>query len=250
MSPAAFDRLPRQIGWKYEYHDGVADIRPASIMVPFELALESRPLIIRPEIRPVAPDDRRKLRSGFLAAFRSAPEYASRTLDGYGRAADDYLDRFFGAPSSASALAIADGELVGAALITAGPTEPVLDCLFVCPAFARAGWATALVSHAAMMLLRSGETRLCSYAMQANEPSLRWHERFGFREVPDLAVARHRFRFYRDAWDWHQRHLDVSDGELARLGNLRDHWGWETDRLEEDRFQRYLEIKATAEPTR
>jgi ribosomal protein S18 acetylase RimI-like enzyme len=254
MSFAAFDRLPRQLGWRHEYHSGVADIRPASIMVPFELALDPRPHDAKPEIRAVSPDDRRTLRRGFLDAFRSAPEYACRTLDGYRRAGDEYLDRFFGAecgdPSPASVLATTDGKLVGAALITAGPTEPVLDCLFVCPAFARAGWATALVSHAAVRLHRSGETWLRSYAMQASEPSLRWHERFGFRELPDIYVARHRFRFYRDEWDRHHRRDDLPEDELTELGKAMDYWHRESDRLDEDRFQEYLKNKTGAELTR
>src|SRR5437762_2414064 len=32
---AAFDRLPRRLGWKYEYSDGEAHVSPANVFVPF-----------------------------------------------------------------------------------------------------------------------------------------------------------------------------------------------------------------------
>src|SRR5206468_3159050 len=123
----------------------------------------------------------------------------------------EYFNAVRGAPLPASCLAAQGCEVVGAALLVQNEKGAVLDCLFVRPAFARDGWATRLVRHTAAALWQSGVSRLLSYSMQANEPSVRWHERFGFRERPDLDRARHRFRFYRDARERHQRLGDLPD---------------------------------------
>src|SRR5262249_54153975 len=126
----------------------------------------------------------------------------------------------------------------------------VLDCLFVGPAFARGGWATALVRHAAATLWRSGVTRVRRYAMQANEPSMRWHERVRFRGLPRMSAARHRFRYYRDEWERHQRRGDLSDEELAKIEAAREYWDRESDRLREECFQEFRKNNTPAESTR
>jgi ribosomal protein S18 acetylase RimI-like enzyme len=254
MSFAAFDRLPRQLGWKYEYDDGYARVWPAGVFVPFEVALTAAAPDENPAIRQVTADDVPALRPAFSEAFRSAPEYADRTDAQYAAEAETYFQEYFvavrGTPLPASCLAIQNQQVVGAALLVQNEKGAVLDCLFVCPAFSRGGWATALVRHAAAILWRSGVTRLRSYAMQANVPSMRWHERFGFRELPRMSVARHRFRYYRDEWERHQRRSDLSDDELAKIRAAMDYWDRESDRLREECFQEYRKNTTPAESTR
>jgi ribosomal protein S18 acetylase RimI-like enzyme len=254
MSFAAFDRSPRQMGWKYEYRDGKALIFPAKVFVPFEIELTESTADDNPSIRAVTPGDLPALRKGFHEAFRTVPEYAHCSNAEYSLEVEKYFQDYFhslrGEPMSASCAVFTDSELIGAAIIVRNELRTLLDCLFVRPKFARNGWAATLVTWAASALFRAGVTRLRSYAMQANEPSLRWHERFGFREVSDVYVARHRYRFYRDEFERHQRSNDLSDEDLKKLDELRHYWFHESDRLDEDRFQEYLKNKKTAERTR
>jgi len=254
MTFAAFDRLPRRVGWKYEYYDGTATVAPARVFVPYEIDLAEPTAGENSAIRRVTTDDVTVLRFAFAEAFRSAPEYADRTYAQYLAEVEKYFHEYFnairGSQSAASCLAVQDRQVVGAALLVHNKKGAVLDCLFVRPAFARGGWATALVRHAAATLSQSGATRLRSYAMQANEPSVHWHERFGFRELPDMYVARHRFRYYRDEWERHQRRGDLSDEDLAKIEAARDYWDRESDRLREECFQEYRKNKTPAESTR
>src|SRR5262245_56780839 len=90
MSFAAFDRLPRQLGWRYEYHDGFARVWPASVFVPFEFDLSKSSVDGDSSIRKVMPGDAAALRRGFADAFRSAPEYADRTNECYAEECEKY----------------------------------------------------------------------------------------------------------------------------------------------------------------
>src|SRR5438477_8636215 len=76
MSFAAFQRLPRRLGWKHEYYGGKAHLTPSKMAVHLLLDLAPRPAERRPGIRPVTPADAEALREPFLAAFALAPEYA------------------------------------------------------------------------------------------------------------------------------------------------------------------------------
>ena len=59
MSFAAFQRLPRRLGWKHEYYDGKAHLVPKSVMVTFLLRLTPHLLARRAGIRRVHPSDAR-----------------------------------------------------------------------------------------------------------------------------------------------------------------------------------------------
>jgi GNAT superfamily N-acetyltransferase len=237
MSFAAFERMRWRLGWKHEYYDGGAHIKPASMSVTFRLDLAPRRGHTMPGIRPLRRSDEGALQAPFLSAFAQAPEYANYTADRYKRAAAEYLGRFFGSVrgewSPVSLVAEADGQIVGAALVKARLSGPLLDCLFVCPGFARRGLATALATRVVNSLVRQGDTQLTSYAMLANEPSLAWHHRFGFVEAPDLWVASYRWRFYAYEAERHRKLGTLSPAELAKLTNAATFWADEVDRLEE-----------------
>src|SRR5262249_14700346 len=132
-----------------------------------------------------------------------------------------------------SVLAESGGSIVGAALVKRRASGPLVDCLFVHPEHARQGWATALVARVVQGLRRCCEERLLSYALLANEASVRWHHRFGFVEVPDLGVAAHRLRYYDSEVERHRAPNDLPEADRARLAAAAEHWGEEVRRLEE-----------------
>jgi RimJ/RimL family protein N-acetyltransferase len=236
MSWEAFERLPRRMGWKHEYFDGTAYLRPSSRHVTFKLHLAPRDPGRRRGIRPVTPDDEPALRRPFLEAFALAPEYVGYPMRKFRRAAEKYLAGHFGdvrgTPSPVSALAEVRGEIIGAALVKDRPEGPLLDCIFVHPGHGRKGWATALAAHAVNELVRCGAARLRSSAMLANEASLAWHARFGFRELPDEWVAGARWRHYIYELERHDRLGDLSPAERAELEAKVRYWAKESDRLE------------------
>src|SRR4051794_1057625 len=96
MSFAAFERLPHRLGWKHEYYDGKAHIRPAHLSVTFVLNLTPRTGRRRAGIRPVTPDNARALEKPFLAAFAQAPEYVGYSVRQFRQKASEYLAGFFG----------------------------------------------------------------------------------------------------------------------------------------------------------
>jgi GNAT superfamily N-acetyltransferase len=235
MSFAAFERLPHQLGWEYEYYGGRAHIAPATPLVTFVLSLEARAVSKREGVRPLSVEDAARLRAPFLDAFRLAPEYADFSLDEYRRRASQYIHGFFGSVrgewSPISVVAEMKGSIIGAALVKRRQTGPLLDCLFVCPNHARRGLATALVSRVVEGLCRDGHTQLLSYAMLANEASMAWHTHFGFQEIPDLQVARLRHRCYQHELDRHHRLGDLTETALAALGETAARCQADVERL-------------------
>lgn len=248
MSFAAFERMPHRLGWKHEYYGGTAHIRPAHLSVHLVLDLTPRTGRRKAGMRPVTPDDARALEKPFLAAFAQAPEYVGYPARDFRQKATEYLEGFFGEVrgewSSASVVAEVGGEIVGAALVKQREQAPLLDCLFVHPWHGRQGWATALVTRVVRGLLVEGASKLESCAHLANEASLAWHQRFGFREVPDFWIASYRARFFAHELE---RRKDLSEAERARLRQLADSWWAEAHRLEELRFQEYASAYPKAE---
>jgi predicted N-acetyltransferase YhbS len=233
MSFAAFERLPHRLGWKHEYYGGKAHIRPAHMGVTLVLDLTPRTGRRRAGMRPVTPDDARALEKPFLAAFAQAPEYVGYPAREYKQKATAYLAGFFrevrGDWSPASVVAETGGVIIGAALIKQQTRGPLLDCLFVHPWHGRQGWATALVTRVVQALLVEGASALQSHVHLANEASLAWHSRFGFREIPDYWVASYRARFYAHELE---RRKDLSEAERVALGQVVDFWLAEADRLD------------------
>jgi GNAT superfamily N-acetyltransferase len=237
MSVVAFQRWRRQLGWKYEYYGGQAHVTPSRITVTLLLDLAPHTPNGTNIIRPVRVEDGEALRVPFLAAFALAPEYLDYPADRFRNTADKYIRGFFGKIrgewSPVSVVAELGGQIVGAALIKQQRTYPLLDCLFVRPDHARQGLATAMVSRVVNELVKSGENGLLSYVLLANGPSLAWHHRFGFREVPDLRVATARSRFYHGELDRHrQGHVPVKK-EWEEFRRLANYWEAEVKRLEE-----------------
>jgi GNAT superfamily N-acetyltransferase len=162
------------------------------------------------------------------------PEYVGYTMAKFRQAAERYLAGYFGdvrgQPSAASVVAEVRGEIIGAALVKERPKGPLLDCVFVRPDCGRKGWASALTAHAVNGLVHRGATVLYSGAMLANPPSLAWHARFGFRELPCLWVAQARAGHY--AHEVRRlKHLGRPAVEVGEVETLAEHWWAESGRL-------------------
>jgi hypothetical protein len=237
MSWAAFDRLPRRLGWKHEYIDGTAYLRPSWQYVRYTLDLAPRDPGRQLGVRPVTPQDELALRQPFLEAFALAPEYVGYPMAKFREAAAKYLAGYFGdvrgIASPVSVMAEVRGAIVGAALVKDRPEGPLLDCIFVRPGHGRKGWATALAAHAVNGLIRRGAALLRSGALLANGASLAWHARFGFREVPNVWVAGARWRYYSYELERHDRLGDLSPAERADLDAEVRFWAAESNRLEQ-----------------
>lgn len=199
MSFTTFERtIPYRPGWKREYYDGKAHVRPSWISVQYILTLRPRIETKCSGLRPLRAVDFHRLEDAFFDAFRYAPEYADYSLLAYRKKPSTFLNGFFGdvrgTPSPASTVIVRDRQIAAAALIKERVDRPpLLDCLFVRPAYFRQGLATAVVSSAVNQLLEAGANELRSSAMLANTASLCWHTDFGFEEVPHLFVAQARY---------------------------------------------------------
>lgn len=238
MSFEQFERtVPVRAGWKREYYDGKARVRPSWSRVTFELDVAPRPARRVPGFRALRAEDAPEVLAAFLDAFRFAPEYAAYSMNAYRKEAADYVTGFYGdvrgARSPTSAVVWRDGQIVAASLVKDREAKPpLLDCLLVRPAYFRRGLATAVVTRSVNALATAGVAALRSGALLANDASLAWHTAFGFRELPDSFVAQ--ARCY--AATFERRRLEkfgqLTAAEGERLQTLSDHWGAELQRLE------------------
>jgi hypothetical protein len=237
MSFETFERtVPVRPGWKREYYDGMARVRPSWTQVTFELSLAPRPAPRVPELSPLRPDQAPELQAAFLDSFRFAPEYADYPMKDFRKKAAAYVTGFFGDVrgtwSPASTVVNRDGQIVAAALVKdrAGK-PPLLDCLLVRPSCFRQRLATAVATRAVNVLAAAGFATFRSTAMLANEVSLAWHTAFGFRELSDYFVAQSRWACAAHECERLERIGQFTDAERERLTALSEHWGAEVQRL-------------------
>jgi GNAT superfamily N-acetyltransferase len=200
MSFDAFELLPWKPGWKYEYWDGIAHITPRHKTVTVRAGVRPRSVPAGRRIRVVHPDDEPRLAEVYVAAFEDTMDYCDYDKSAIAGSALTTITSFFagkrGDPLETSRVELDEqGAITGAALLV-GENEqpPLLDMLFVAPSRQRDGVATALVAAASNVLHEAGERFLDSRFMLGNEPSEAWHRRFGFVELPDLSLARLRYR--------------------------------------------------------
>ncbi len=238
MSPETWERtVPFRAGWKREYYGGAAHVRPSWATCIYELALTPRPVICEFEIRTVTVEDRPALLEGFIDAFRYAPEYCSHTMSAYRRAARDYFDGFFGDnrgrwSPTASCCAVDGDRILAAALIKERESSPLLDCVYARPDRFRKGLATAVTAFAGNRLVASGERKLKSCALLANDASTAWHSRYGFVELPNWMTAQS--RYFNAVWELERLRkwkLIAPEEEVAALAEL-EIWKREYERIE------------------
>lgn len=237
MSFETFERtIPARPGWKREYYDGKAHVRPSWTTVTYTLTLSPRPAPAVKGLRAPAAADEPALRDAFLDSFRYAPEYADYPMAAYRRKAAEYVRGFYGdvrgRASAASAVIVRGGRVLAAALVKEREGRlPLLDCLFVRPDQFRRGLARAVATAAVNQLAAAGYTELRSNAMLANEASQAWHAAFGFRELPDLMVAQARGFCARYELERREKLGILSEPERERLAATAEYWWAEAQRL-------------------
>src|SRR5438876_1105722 len=126
MSIEEFHLLPRKPGWKYEYWDGHAHIRPAHAAAELTLPLAPREVASPVPLRPVTPDDAGALSLAFYRAFRDTAEYCDWSPRHVRENSVECIESFFsakrGTPLDASRIAVMPrGAVAGAALILREP---------------------------------------------------------------------------------------------------------------------------------
>ena len=232
MSEAEFLRQPQDPGWKYEYINGIARVSPRHVVVP--LRADVTPRAVDPaglHLRPVVPADAPALARAFHEGFRETVEYCDWPDARIRQSGEDAVRTFFagkrGTFHPASRLLLDLDQpcmVIGAALIIQKPGGPFLDMLFIRPPWQRHGLAAALAGAAMNQLHALGETHLGSALDLANEPSRRWHRKFGFVEQPSFALARVRAHAARHEL-WRRQEIGGLRGaERAALQAEAERW--------------------------
>lgn len=241
MSFEEWERLPRPPGWKYEYFDGCAHIRPGYQYAVTALELTVRPVNPPCLLRGVSPEDEALLLPVYLEAFEDEPTFCDYSDEKFRDAARADLRATFSGnrapPLAASRVAVAteagEARCLGAALLSQdGEYGPVLDLIFVLPAWQRRGVATALVASAVNALLSAGERTLTSSYHLANQRSQAWHRSFGFVERPDLRYAQAYYRSTAHELSRHDESGDLSTEERAAIEAEVQYWRGQAAALE------------------
>jgi ribosomal protein S18 acetylase RimI-like enzyme len=238
MSYEAWRCLPYQPGWKCEYFDGCAHITPTHQIAVTQVAVTPRSVTAPCLLRPVLASDEAALLPVYMQVFADNQAFCDYTEARFHEAARKDLGESFhgrrGSLLAASRVAIntrgATSQLIGAALLSRDSGYgPVLDLIFVLPAWHRRGVATALASEAANVLAQDGEQTLTSCYQLANVTSQNWHQSFGFVELPDLQYAQvYRRQAQRELYRCEQSG-DTASETHARLMAELAHW---CDRVE------------------
>ncbi len=243
MTVEQYLTLPRKFGWKYEYIDGNAEIRPREMVICASVPIQARDVPSVLPLRVVAPSDEAELKEVFVACFHDSVEYCDWPAESFQRAVRKNIEGFFagvrGEPLSVSVVAVQPAapagpeRIVGAALVVRDAVGPFLDLLFVRPEWQRQGVAAAMVATVVNALLAQGETALGSSYHPANEASVAWHQWFGFVEEPDWMLAQSRYHHAR--YELQRREAQGDLGPEERQVLERDCREWEA---------RWRELKA------
>lgn len=240
-----FNALPRHPGYKYELWDGTASIRPADSALATLVAslreatrrAEQRSCDASGAVRPLRPDDRNALVDLWTEVFDPLPDYGLADRVFIRSDAERQLDELLADPASEevfhSRVATTEGTIVGALLTTTFGSTPEIDVIFVAPDYRNQGIGSALLEEVGQRLLQAGEHRIVSGYHLANEGSRTWHRRLGFYELPDLTLARHRYRCVRMNLDHgHYADPEAARDHVAHLERVIDRM----ERAEQDHF--------------
>ena len=224
-----FHLMPRRLGWKHEYYEGMAHVTPSSVCVECVLEIAPKHVLASDGIRLPDASQIEALMQGFRDAFEHSPEYSDWPPQAFDKGVKDSIEGHFagayGAPSPASRVAFAGTDLIAAALVVVRKGHHELQPIFVRPPWQRKGVATALASAVVHALYGMGEKRLFSSFLLANEASRCWHRQFGFVELPSEALTRHCLHYCRYEL-WRRQQL----GELTAADH--DRLSAEQNRLE------------------
>jgi GNAT superfamily N-acetyltransferase len=212
--PLSFEhyrQLPRHPAYRYEYLNGTAFLTPRTRHYHVLLELQPSEVSGNVNMRPATTADFPELERVFAVAFERLQPFASLDDDTRHQAARQCLERTRNGGDGpwieqASFVAVDDGNLIGAILITLLPQgdlsdwdsyywtatpaadaverrlgRPHLTWVFVAPLRAGQGVGTALLAAAVRELRTMGFTELVSTFLLGNESSMLWHWRNGFR---------------------------------------------------------------------
>jgi GNAT superfamily N-acetyltransferase len=233
MSYEQWQCLPYQPGWKYEYVDGCAHIRPSHQVAVTQVAVTPRTVNAPCALRPVVASDEARLLPVYMQAFADNQAFCDYTETRFYRAAQqDVWESFHGRRSpllGASRVAVdthgGTPQLIGAALLSRDAGYgPVLDLIFVLPSWHHRGVATALASEVMRVLAQDGEQTLTSCYQLGNVTSQKWHQGFGFVELPDLRYAQVYLRQAQQELYRCEQSGDTGSDVHARLVAEVAHW--------------------------
>lgn len=242
MSYEEWCYLPYQPGWKYEYFDGCAHITPNHQVTVTQVVVTPRTGTAPCVLRPVLDSDEAELLSVYMRAFADNQAFCDYTEAQFYEAAQKNLDESFRGRRSpllaASRVAIDTRsqmpELIGAALLSRDESYgPVLDLIFVLPHWHQCGVATALASEAINVLAQANESTLTSCYQLDNVTSQKWHQGFGFVELPDLRYVQVYLRRAQQNLYRCEQSGDTDSATHARLVAEVMHWREQIKALEQ-----------------
>jgi hypothetical protein len=211
MTKGAFDRLPRNSAYRYEYVGGEAVLSPRPRHYHLSRPLQSSSVSGKVDCRPARAGNMCNLVPLFASCFQHIQPFGSLDDATRERASRTALERTYGGGDGplieqASFVAWQDEVAVGCVLITLLPggdpsdpssyhwqETPPTDCIrrrvgrphltwiFVEPGQSGNGIGSALLGISANSLLQLGYTELLSTFMIGNDSSMLWHWRNGFR---------------------------------------------------------------------
>jgi len=224
MTVEEYHLLPGDPAWKVEYIDGEAVWEPrhnvVTLIVPVTVRAAQAPCLIRP----VQEGDRAALEAGYAGAFADTIDLYGYSPEAMTRsAARDVGAAYQEDPAirAASHVALAGEDLIGSALVARFETGPHLDVLFVRACWRRGGVARALVAAMVNALYAQGEMALSSFHHIGNQASAAWHRSAGFMEIPDLMIARLRWRAHQQDLSRDDQTAHASAGSQGRAGAPR-----------------------------
>ena len=203
MPLANFHKLPRRLGWRYDYDEGQAFIYPEDITVDVFLPVGT-PIPLPPDFRfrlcAVEEHNVHGLEDLYFEAFRPSVEsYALGDAELRGEFQFSlvvYLSGACGKPMPCS-MAILMGERpIAAALVVEGERGPTLKMIMVHPGYQRRRLASGILAEILERLRRDGYDGIHSCYLAANEASRAWYTSLGFVERPDARAIRHFRHFY------------------------------------------------------
>ncbi len=245
MTIDEYHLLPFHPGWKVEYFGGEAVFQPRENYAHGTMAVLPRSELDVEGVsfRGSDPLDAPGLSALFRCAFSETPEYAGWPADRFDveprKVIADIFSGKRGPVCAATRLAIGDaagaddGTIIGAALVVEhGAGAALLDVLMIAPGWQRRGIASALAAAVLGTLARSGHELLISRWHLANEASIAWHRRLGFREEPDFLNAKLYLRAAEHEL-WRLKKLGQLTAEKrASLTDAQQLWQREVARLE------------------
>jgi ribosomal protein S18 acetylase RimI-like enzyme len=167
----------------------------------------------------------------FQHAFDDAVEYAGWDETHFERDAQRSIKSFFDhrvshdtaeGLSNHSFAVRCQQSIVAAILIRKKKDGPTMEPIMVAPGHQRTGLGSALLATASRSLQRSRVDVLRSRCHLGNTTSLNWHERNGFREIPNYFAASHRAMHFQWLAEHHSnRNQPERTAEMLRQA---EHW--------------------------